>query len=92
MGKREYSSYQHGVIGRYYDNLDTIKLQRLGELVTELYLAKNTPKEDRLWEQVHKAMTQLQIKPAIIKHIMQKRQVEVLALNLEDWLKKANKK
>ena len=88
----KYSKYQQDIIRRYYENTDTIALQNLGELVTELYLAKNSPKEDRLWERVEKAMNRLEVKPNIQEHIMQKRQVEILARNLEDWLKAAAQK
>jgi alcohol dehydrogenase class IV len=83
---KEYSKHQRKVIQRYYDNLDTIALTRLQELVTELYLQKNTAKEDKLWERVDKAMEKLKVKPQLREHIMQKRRVEVLAKNLEDWL------
>ena len=88
MAKNDRSKYQKQVISRYYDNLDTIMLTKLSELVTELYLADTSPKQDRLWERAHKAMTKLKIKPAIIDHIMQKRDVQILAKNLNDWLKK----
>ena len=37
---REYSKYQQKVIKNYYDNREAISVQRLGELVTELYLAE----------------------------------------------------
>ena len=40
---REYSSYQRKLIKRYYENLDDIRTQKLGELVTEIYLA-TTPR------------------------------------------------
>ena len=89
MGKRDYSAYQQKVIGRYYDNIDKISLQKLQELVTEIYLALDTPKEDKLWERVEQAMKKLKLKPEIIEHIMLKRDVKILAMNLEDWLKKA---
>ena len=92
MRRKEYSKYQQKVIRQYYENLDAIKLGRLGELVTEIYLAQDTKKEDRLWEQAEKAMRQLKIKPKVIEHIMQKRRVEVLAENLQDWLKQAGGK
>jgi alcohol dehydrogenase class IV len=88
---KDYSNYQRKVINRYYDNLDTIALTRLQELVTELYLQKNTTKEDKLWERVDKAMEKLKVKPKLREHIMQKRRVEVLAKNLEDWLATGNK-
>jgi len=92
MGKQEYSKHQQKVIRRYYENLDAIKLNQLQESVTELYLAQNSKKEDRLWERAEKAMQQLKIKPSIIEHIMQKRQVEILAVNLQDWLKLSSRK
>ena len=90
MPKNERSAYQKEVISRYYDNLDTIMLGKLGELVTDLYLADTPAKKDRLWQRAHKAMIKLKAPSAIIDHIMQKRDVEILAKNLQDWL--ANKK
>ena len=67
-------------------------LQKLGELVTELYLADTKAKKDRLWQRAHKAMVKLKVKPAIIDHIMKKQDVEVLAKNLQDWLGNKSKK
>ena len=87
MSKKQLSTYQQGVIKNYYANIDTISLQRLGELVTELYLADSDKKKERLWQRVHKAMRKLKIRPAIIEHIMQKRDVQILAKNLQDWQK-----
>ena len=84
---REYSEFQKKVIGRYYDNRGTIMLGKLGDIVTELYLADTDRKRDRLWERVEKAMTALKIQPSIAKHILTKRTPEVLALNLKEWLK-----
>ena len=92
MAKNERSKYQNEVISRYYDNLDTILLGKLGELVTDLYLADTPAKKNRLWQRAHKAMTKLKVSPAIIDHIMQKRDVEILAKNLQDWLAKQQKK
>ena len=92
MTKKEYSQYQKSVISEYYDNLDTIMLQKLGELVTELYLADTDAKRDRLWDRAHKAMLRLKVPPAIIEHIMGRKDVEILAKNLQDWLAIAKKK
>jgi hypothetical protein len=92
MAKNERSTYQKEVISRYYDNLDTIMLQKLGELVTDLYLADTAAKKDRLWQRAHKAMTKLKVPPPIINHIMQKRDVQILAKNLQDWHTRQKKK
>ena len=66
-------------------------LQRLGELVTELYLADTKAKKERLWDRVHKAMVKLKVPPAIVDHIMEKKDVEILAKNLQDWQGGKNK-
>ena len=92
MAKNDYSQYQKDVISGYYNNLDTIMLGKLGELVTELYLADTQARQNRLWQKAHKAMVKLNVPPAIIDHIMEKKDVEVLAKNLQDWLTNKRKK
>ena len=91
MAKNDYSQYQKDVISGYYHNLDTIMLGKLSELVTELYLADTQAKQNRLWQRANKAMIKLRVPPAIIDHIMEKKDVEVLAKNLQDWLAKKKK-
>ena len=92
MAGNDYSQYQKAVISGYYGHLDTIMLQKLSELVSELYLADTQAKQDRLWQRAHKAMVKLNVPPAIINHIMEKRNVEILARNLEDWLSNTKKR
>jgi hypothetical protein len=91
MGTQDRSSYQNKVISRYYDNIDTIMLGKLQELVTELYLADSQKKSDRLWDRAEKAMVKIKIKPAIMDHIMKTRSVEVFAKNVQDWSKISKK-
>ncbi len=87
MAKTQRSNYQDKVISNYYENLDTIMLTRLQEIVSDLYLADTKAKQGRLWDRAQKAMEKLKVKPAIIKHIMSRRDVTVLAKNVEGWLK-----
>jgi len=89
MAKQAYSKHQQGIIRRYYENIDTIALQRLGELVTELYLAETSAKQAKLWERVDKAMIQLKVKDKLRAHILKQAKVEVLAQHVEDWIKAA---
>ncbi len=91
MPDKEYSPYQRDVISRYYENLDSITLTRLQELVSRLYLADTKTRQAQLWVRVHKAMLRLKVPPAIIDHIMSKKDVVILAKNLEDWLNAANR-
>ncbi len=39
----EYSKYQQKIINNYYNNQETLLLQKLGENVTELFLAEGKP-------------------------------------------------
>ena len=87
MTQKDYSNYQQDVISGYYDNLDMIMLTKLQELVTELYLADSSAKQNRLWDRAHKAMIKLKVKPAIVEHIMKTRSTTILAKNVADWLK-----
>ncbi len=59
MAKQEYTAYQQGIISNYYNQLDTIMLTKLQELVSELYLADTDAKKKRLWDRVQKAMVKL---------------------------------
>jgi hypothetical protein len=63
-------------------------LQRLQELVTDLYLAETDKKRAKLWEQTEKAMEKIDVKPVIKEHILKIRDVQVLVKNLNEWLKK----
>jgi len=91
MAQREYSDYQKKVISKYYDRLDVLMLQKLQELVSELYLADTPAKQERLWQRVHKAMLNLNLPSALVEHIMGKKDVEILARNLQDWLRQNRK-
>ncbi len=88
MAKTERSKYQKDVISRYYENLDSLMLQKLQQLITDLYLAETQAKQKQLWQRAHKAMIKLKIHPQIIEHIMQKQNVVILAKNLQGWLNK----
>lgn len=87
MARQEYSAHQKNIIRNYYDQLDTIMLTKLQELVTELYLAESATKRDKLWKRVEQAMIKLGIKEPLLSHILKAKDIELLAKNLQDWLK-----
>ena len=47
----DFSPHQQRIIKRYYENRDTIELQRLAELVTDLYLAEGK-KRSAVWKRI----------------------------------------
>ncbi len=80
----ERSNYQKKVIQRYYDNLQGIALAKLGELVSELYLASEA-QEDRLWKRVAQQMANLKVPDQTAQHILARRDVQLLARHVQDW-------
>jgi hypothetical protein len=67
MAKR--SSYQQNVIRNYYKNLDSIMMQRLGDLVTDLFLAEGKARV-RLWKRVAETLKKLEIPKSQIDHLV----------------------
>ena len=49
---RDYSKHQQSLIRNFYKNRDAIDAQRLQEIVTEIYLAGQGKKADKLWKRV----------------------------------------
>ena len=52
-GEKNFTKHQQNVIRRYYENADSIGLQRAQELVTELYLAEGK-KRQKIWDTLSK--------------------------------------
>lgn len=77
---REFSSYQRKVINRYYDNLDTIVVTRLGEIVTDMALAGGDEKKlARLWKRAEQALERVKGESNDVSQIIDQRDVEALA-------------
>jgi hypothetical protein len=58
MANPDHSSYQRGIINRYYEHLDTIALQKLSEIVSDLYLAEGS-RSTKLWTSARAALMKL---------------------------------
>jgi hypothetical protein len=83
MPKR--SSYQDRIIKRYYQNRDEIMLQRLGELVTDLYLAEGKSRA-RIWERIAAALANLKVPASRIEHLVAGDNPALVAKLLEELL------
>ena len=86
----ERSRYQQQVIRNYYKNQDSLGLQRLQELVTELYLAEGKARQ-RHWKQAETAMRKLEVPESRITHILKQDDPKLLAQLVEELLAKAKK-
>ncbi|HEX4610122.1 MAG TPA: hypothetical protein VH092_18155 [Urbifossiella sp.] len=78
MGMQDYSPHQQKIIKRYYENLDQISLQRLAELVADLYLATGK-KKDKLWESAAACMQKLGVAQARIDSLLAQKKPEQVA-------------
>jgi len=83
----ELTKYQQSIVRNYYDNLDTALLQRLGEQVTDLYLAEGK-KRAKLWETVEKSLTKLGVPKSRVDRIVASDDPRQLATILQELLAK----
>ena len=80
MAKHQFlSSYQKGIVKRYYEHKDTIANQKLGEIVSELYLCESEKKANRLWKSAKTALINAGANTAAVEKLMADRDVERLA-------------
>jgi len=85
MPKR--SNYQEGVIRRYYKNQDAIMVQRLGDLLSDLYLAEGKARA-RIWTRAAGALEKLGVPADQIDHIVTSDNPALLANLYQQLLKK----
>ena len=82
-GGREYSQTQKKIIDRYYEHRDSIMAQKLGEIVSELYLAEGK-KAESLWKRAEKALANLSANDARVRKVLDERSLEGLAKLVND--------
>lgn len=83
----ERTKYQQKIIKNYYENFDSLQLQKLGEQVTELYLAEGKARSRR-WQQVAAALAKLKVPESRVRHIVDADDPALLAKLLEELLAK----
>ena len=84
---RSYSKHQQKIIKNYYDNRGAISLQRLSELVTDLYLAEGKARETK-WKQAVGALEKMGIPQKQIDHLRQQDNPALLAQLVEKIMAK----
>jgi hypothetical protein len=71
MPMEDFSRHQQGIIKRYYQNFDNIQVQKLAELVSELYLTEGPKKKQKLWQAAAALMQKLEVPQARIDLLVQ---------------------
>ena len=74
------SAHQQKIVKRYYQQLDTIAVQKLAELVSELFLATGDAKKlEKLWAQVTTYLPKLGADETRVRRILAQKDLKDLA-------------
>jgi hypothetical protein len=83
----ERSKYQQKIIKNYYNNQGAISLQRLSELVTELYLAEGKARAKQ-WTYIVAALEKLKVPKPQIEHLQKKDDPALVAKLVQELMAK----
>lgn len=81
------SKHQDKIIRNYYQNRDAIALQRVQELVTELYLSEGK-KRERHWKTIAGHLEKMGVKPDQIDRLVMQDNPEAIAKLVQEFLEK----
>ncbi|MFM9011195.1 MAG: hypothetical protein ACKON8_10080 [Planctomycetota bacterium] len=83
----ELTKHQQSIVKNYYANLDTALLQRLGEQVTDLYLAEGK-KREKLWTSIAGSLAKLGVPQSRIDTVRKSDDARRLATLVQELLAK----
>lgn len=74
------TAYQQKIVGRYYDNLDSIVATKLSELVGSIALASTDKERDKLWKRAAEYLAKCKVDAATVSAICDAKDVQKLAV------------
>lgn len=83
-----YTRFQEKVIRNYYQNRDSIAVQRLQELVTELFLSTGKKRQQH-WKSIVGHLENLKVPQAQIDHLVKEDNAEMVANFVKNLMGKA---
>ncbi len=84
MNEKGYSKYQQKAIKNFYDNKDIRLVQKLGELVSNLYLETNDKKKDTGWKKIKKMLTDLKVHPGEVEFLTKDKTLSLISKKLDE--------
>ncbi len=79
-----YSEYQKKVIKNFYDNKDLRLVQKLGELVSNLYLETSEKKKETEWKKIKKMLTDLKVHPGEVEYLTKDKNLSLISKKLDE--------
>jgi len=84
MNEKGFSKYQQKAIKNFYDNKDLRLVQKLGELVSNLYLETNDKKKDTGWKKIKKMLTDLKVHPGEVEFLTKDKTLSLISKKLDE--------
>jgi hypothetical protein len=85
MAKGDYlSNHQQKIVGRYYQNRDTIFVTKLATIVSDLAITKSDKEVGRLWAKAKEFLSKTTANPARVQKLLAEKNLEELARLVND--------
>ena len=84
MNEKGYTKYQQKAIRNFYDNKDLRLVQKLGELVSNLYLETSEKKKETGWKKIEKMLTDLKIHPGEVEYLTKDKNLSMISKKLDE--------
>ncbi|MHC4268751.1 MAG: hypothetical protein ACYSTS_09815 [Planctomycetota bacterium] len=87
MGQKNekgYTPYQKKVIKSFYDNKEIRLVQKLGELVSNLYLETNEKKIETGWKKIKKMLTDINVHPGEVEYLTKDKNLSMISKKLDE--------
>ena len=84
MNEKGYTKHQQKAIKNFYDNKDIRLVQKLGELVSNLYLETNDKKKDTGWKKIKKMLTDLKVHPGEVEFLTKDKTLSLISKKLDE--------
>ena len=79
-----YSQYQKKVIKSFYDNKEIRLVQKLGELVSNLYIETSEKKKETGWKRIRKMLTDLKVHPGEVEYLTKDKDLSMISKKLDE--------
>ena len=84
MEEKGYTPYQQKVIRNFYENKDLRLIQKMGELVSNLYLETNAKKLESGWKKIREILIDLKVHPNETEFLTKDKNLSVISKKLAE--------
>ncbi|MEB2308855.1 MAG: hypothetical protein OZ917_06075 [Candidatus Brocadiaceae bacterium] len=82
--EKGYTEYQKKVIRNFYENKDLRLIQKLGELVSDMYLETNEKKREFGWKKIKKMLLDLKVHTNEIEFLTKDKNLAMISKKLAE--------